>query len=386
LFYLDVDREQYVTPYIQDFIATLEAEKNQKGEGHGNERAKFINLLKNAGEGAPEEEKVKLQMQDLDLEEVKQENFKIKVHDPQDFSGKIEKLSNSAEKSQKVIEDALKKKAIIRECSSLLRQFKVESYEDLKSIGFDTNEKLLVFIIQTILHHKNADRRDAIQKGKLIDSFNQEACVNFLKAQYVSTVNSERESEKQKIRVSFESDSGYQDGLRFSATEDLFEAAGMLHKTLQGSLRFRGFYKSLQKEGIPHPIEKIKMLMTGGYMKVPLITDKIQKGVLKQGNFIIWNPKKKNVYRFWTAHYKSADLNEWECLFPKFKEYLDRQELRHQGKFVASKAEELLKERKIVNAEKRKANIEKQKMHKKNNKRVRNSKQKAGGAKKRSKP
>jgi len=74
----------------------------------------------------------------------------------------------------------------------ITRILKLHGYEpNLESFGLLTNEQKLAFMIQSIGYKKDADKNEAIETGKLIDPFNAEAALKFVREFYKTTVDRE---------------------------------------------------------------------------------------------------------------------------------------------------------------------------------------------------
>jgi len=90
-------------------------------------------------------------------------------------------------------------------------------------------------------------------------------------------------------------------GVKFAWADDVEEAAGILKLDVvhQGKGVFHEVITALKTSGIPHPKEKIEMILQGEYRGIPLIVDKVAS---KPHMAVGWKPSKKNAFQLWKAH------------------------------------------------------------------------------------
>jgi len=323
---LGVDEGKYVTPFIIAFQETLlneDKKKVSKGE-------KFKDLLKerNPAFNFENEELKEAKVEDNKGEEKKGsvEELKIEI----DYKTLPEKARASLDEFNKLLIDAGPARI-----GQMFYLFGGTKYSNVTEIGLDTPIKQLAFAIQTMLQKVNADRREAIEKGKYINPFDQDAAEAYIKKLYTDAVTLERENKKSRILAEREKSTGSVDAQNFGITKDIYEAAGTLYGVLRGSKIFHDFHKALRIANCPLVLEKAKMMTSGQYLGVKLLMDDMKKpGSDIVNGYVLWKPSKSHAYKIWYLNRNQGTLEQWKEVFPYLTEYLDHQEKRLKGEFV----------------------------------------------------
>src|SRR5690606_29179103 len=163
----------------------------------------------------------------------------------------------------------------------------------------------------------------AIVDKTYVNPFVQKAAETFLRNQFIQLVKSQCQKGINDVIAEFEAKKSHAVSSIFAKTTNIYEAAGTLLGVYQGR-DFHYFYKCLQESVCPLAIEKLKILLTGEYMGVPLICDKI-KTKKNIGDAVMWSPSRQNVYRFWKRNRELLSKEEWIELFGmKWKEYFEK--------------------------------------------------------------
>lgn len=324
---LDVDEAAYVVPYIKAFVDEINKDFEGKAAGKGES---FKLMLKEKNIEIKEEQKVPAGGA---------EETKGAVPKPKEEEKILVDTTKMGERASKLIEryNQLLTKAEwnVAQTAGLCNLFGIKPYNTIQEMGIDTPAKQQAFAIQTMTQKVNADRREAIQKGLFVNSFDEAAAVEFVRKKYVETVTMERNNQKSKIIADRQKTSASASAPQFAATKDLYEAAGLLHGILRGTMNFHEMHKALRTPHCPEVIQKIKMLSTGQFMGIKLIMDEMKNPKELSNGFVTWKATKKHAYKIWKENKGDYPLAQWIEAFPHLAEYLDGQEKRSQGVFVA---------------------------------------------------
>ncbi len=327
---LEIDTATYVDPIVQAFHSELDAEK-QKDTVSQSEKFKL--LLKAQNIAIQEEQKAGAVAGAVaSAEEVKAVAKKAE-------SGEIVvDTSKLGEKAVKMIEryNGIFKQAdwALAQTVGLLPVYGVKPYETIVDMGLNTPAKQLAFVVQTATQKVNADRREAIQKGLFVNSFDEGQACGLIKRLYNETVVLERNNQKSKILAEIQASSAFASAPLFASTKDIYDAAGLLHGVLRGTPLFSSLHKALRAPGCPLVIEKAKMLTSGQFMGVKLIMDGMKSEKELKNGFVTWMAKKKYAYKIWFPNKTQGTLEQWKEAFPHLKEYLEGQDKRAKGEFV----------------------------------------------------
>ena len=323
--FMPIDREALVDPVVDTYrdrmmkmkVRQIEATKLQMEAEKGKEGEE--SKSKDMEEESKSESKDIEPMEDPDplLEDYK-------------FQDRITSPTPTLLATFRKLNEKLTNKGCIHQLLSLSPWFGISQWKSLEEAGFKSNEQMLSLLIQSILHSKNKDRREAIAQNKYISAVEESASITFIQSTYSECINHERLTAQSDIKRSLMSEAGELNSVFFATTKDPLEAAITLKGTAQGSKQFSLYVAALKKGHVPCVIDKVRMLTHGEYKGMKLITDKI-----KGGGFVAWRPKRKVVYQIWSAHSAGGTLEEWGDAFPGYLEYFQRQQRRMGGEFVA---------------------------------------------------
>jgi len=168
--------------------------------------------------------------------------------------------------------------------------------------------------LQNFAHRKNADRREAITAEKYWNPLKAQNHCAIFKHMVDKVIISARQKEVNDLLAAEEAKNSGVEASVFRETDgptctipisswpnlllaflDIYEAAGVIRKQLkyQGAHAFRAFYETLFTPGAPQALEKIKMLVTGQFMGVPIIMDAIP-GKPKPDAAVAWKPNRSH--------------------------------------------------------------------------------------------
>ena len=175
---------------------------------------------------------------------------------------------------------------------------------------------LAAILLQNLLHPKNSQRRDAIEKKEYHEIRTAEDADKFFGWLLTTSLLDEIRQRKNDMMASLQSNALEAESMKFAATQDIYFAAGVLQgKTWGGNLR--PFFTKLQTQACPLAFKKIQMLVMGKFEEVTLIADKGKKN--PQLKPIYWNPALINKKKFWRQNvYESKTMTQEEFihLFP----------------------------------------------------------------------
>jgi len=277
---LNIDEEKYITPKVTQAVFEL-------GLNPQDYRMKFLSVYRATN-------------QLFDTDEPKEESSAINFEDTKEESEAIDsqKTKVSYTQAQKEALDEYKQvlRFIMRYLYPMRKLFLPE--ENMKDPalfmpwGINTPKKFFTLYIQNKLHSRNYERRQAIIAGKYRDPRTQSD--DFIKTVFNQAINDEVTK-----RVNAKKRGGERADI-FRFTDDLNEAAGaLMDASLQYSLMT--FAESLMHPRVPYAHEKLKMLLTGEFKGVPLMTKSFRK---------YWAGK-KTVHKIYLANPHNEDCKHF---------------------------------------------------------------------------
>jgi len=164
------------------------------------------------------------------------------------------------------------------------------NFQNIKDFGINTNEKMLCFMLQSYIQHKNSKRVNAIESKLYRDPFCQEKSKEFVKIifeKHIRDVRSNLINNINKMNVSQDSNSRAD---VFALTDDLAVAAGALYGTFVG-VNISSFYLRMRNIDIVLRDEKVNMMISGRYKGIVLYADKYSWTDTHPG----WTPRSRNL-------------------------------------------------------------------------------------------
>lgn len=196
----------------------------------------------------------------------------------------------------------------------------------------------LAAVVQCFEQRKQADRLDAVEKGKWIDFFREGAdgaARAFLNVRADKAIANARQAVINQILSVRNSNNANQSAFSFVQTKDLDEAAGLLLEECAylGRRSFGAFLSTFQTTGTPAKttraliatdasvelaIRKLEMFILGEYRGVMLRRDRQQKRIEPR-----WMPSKKNMFRIWTTYRDIMTEDDFARIFPDNKTQIE---------------------------------------------------------------
>jgi hypothetical protein len=180
----------------------------------------------------------------------------------------------------------------------------------LTTLGLDTVEKKLAFIIQLNANLTDLKWNQAISKSELINPFDQTEATTYLKKIFVKCVTDDKERLIEYCRTEYLCANVEDRAKIFGASSSEIEAAAAIYGSYIGKGDIVHFAKNLQKERCPLALFKINLLLSTHYKGIQLFADGV-RDKRKLG----WKAKKKHCFRFWKRNHDLLTSNEWQTLF-----------------------------------------------------------------------
>jgi len=225
-----------------------------------------------------------------------------------DVNGKINNLSPKSVFYKEQVEKMFANIGPVHIMNRLSLLFDIPVCDSFYKMGIDTNEKLVTLLIESILHHKNADRRQAIESKLYYTPFVQDSAVKYIKYIFDQTVTDQRKAKEELLLSAYRSNMAKTCATKFAITASLDEAARLLQAIRLYSSEFGKFVNYVETHEMNKPLEKAKMLGTCQY------NDEYVLGT--ETNH--WDIGHKRAFRIWRVNReKEGNLTGWLEAFPR---------------------------------------------------------------------
>lgn len=182
---------------------------------------------------------------------------------------------------------------------------------ELATLGLNSHEKMLAFIIQTASHGDNADRRHALgSKGHevtYLDPFDEKSAKEYLIRVRDRYIVDQRSSRCDPIRNRYTQQRGSNLSSLFGQAQTLHEAAAVFNGAYIG-VNVSNFARVLQNNSCPLAFEKIRLMLEGSITidghRVTLYADADH-----------WKPSRQNCHKFYAQNRDKASRDAWRVLF-----------------------------------------------------------------------
>lgn len=228
------------------------------------------------------------------------------------LDGSILALSKEVQVKKERFEKLFEKATPLYTLSRMFGLFSLSVCCSLADIGIDTNEKFAVLCIESILQHRNADRRDAVTQGRYVSPFSQETVKAFLKKLSVDTVVSERKKREAAAISDKVAMIGKAKGERFAKTEDMKVAVETVGSVMVNSAEYGEIVRYVQTHPMARALEKAQLLVSRKFEG---------KRVIQGDGDKEWEYGKASTYRLWRQNReKVPDVAAWQKIFSKYAE------------------------------------------------------------------
>lgn len=198
-----------------------------------------------------------------------------------------------------------------------------DKYFKLKDFpGMDNQFQKMSFAYQTMTQAKNADRRQAIAKGKYEFFLQPDYPINeYLETSIKAALEKCIAEQISDVRTKREAAMREKAGALFATTDNIVLAVALIKGRYHGA-NLRSFWMPLQTQDCPLALEKLEMLLSGTYKGIPLLCDKYSKKSNSEEP-VEWYPDQKNSRRFWYRNgYKKMSVDAWIIRFPQTAQHM----------------------------------------------------------------
>jgi hypothetical protein len=188
-----------------------------------------------------------------------------------------------------------------------------------------SDQELIAICLQNKQYPKSSYKKEAIEAGTYIAINGEESAEEYLKNIFSESISKIAKSAAQKVHKIAIKNNLKKLTVQFNATENIEEAAQMLHGTKKGRGDIKVFTESLQNDFSNLTLEKIKLIDGQTYSGEVLYSDKNADNYSKQNGL-----SQKKIFNIWLHCVKKLKLVTEDEFFGHFSNYQEKKQWWNQ--------------------------------------------------------